>query len=131
MRKVNQDAYFYQKDFAGIKNLWCLGVMDGHGVNGHMVSAFVKANMPVILQYLMKGATVPDLVLQNNKIVNKKGKGKSSLGGNQPNNGFLPSIAGRGSGAVKSRENSSEKHNMPTADGWLVNNPELRDKHVA
>ena len=31
MRKVNQDAYYYTKDFAGIKNLWCLGVMDGLG----------------------------------------------------------------------------------------------------
>jgi serine/threonine protein phosphatase PrpC len=42
MRKVNQDAYFYQKDLAGMQNLWMIGVMDGHGVNGHQVSAFVK-----------------------------------------------------------------------------------------
>ena len=62
MRKVNQDAYFYQKDFAGIPNLWALGVMDGHGVNGHQVSAFVKTNLPLILQHLIKGASVSDLV---------------------------------------------------------------------
>ena len=42
MRKVNQDAYYYQKDLAGIPELWMIGVMDGHGVNGHQVSAFVK-----------------------------------------------------------------------------------------
>ena len=62
MRKVNQDSFIYSKDFAGIKNLWMLGVMDGHGVNGHQVSAFVKTNMPLILQHLLKGATASDLV---------------------------------------------------------------------
>ena len=62
MRKVNQDAFVYQKDFGGIKNLWMLGVMDGHGVNGHQVSAFVKNSLPVILQHLMKGASPSDIV---------------------------------------------------------------------
>ncbi len=42
MRKVNQDSYLILKDFASIKNLWMLGVMDGHGVNGHSVSQYVK-----------------------------------------------------------------------------------------
>jgi len=42
MRKTNQDSYLIQKDFSGMKNIWMLGVMDGHGVNGHLASQFVK-----------------------------------------------------------------------------------------
>ena len=49
MRKVNQDSYCILKDFAGIKDLWMLGVMDGHGVNGHNVSQYVKTNLPLML----------------------------------------------------------------------------------
>ena len=82
MRKVNQDAFVYQKDFAGMKNLWMLGVMDGHGVNGHQCSAFVKASLPAILQHLIKGASTSDLAYHNNKIVNKRNKNKSGLSGN-------------------------------------------------
>jgi len=42
MRKSNQDQQLILKDFAGIENLWMMGVMDGHGVNGHLVSNYVK-----------------------------------------------------------------------------------------
>ena len=38
MRKVNQDSYFIQKDYAGLRGLWAFGVMDGHGIYGHTVS---------------------------------------------------------------------------------------------
>lgn len=38
MNKVNQDSLLILKDFASINKLWMLGVMDGHGVNGHYVS---------------------------------------------------------------------------------------------
>jgi len=56
MRKVNQDSFVVQKNFNGINDLWMMGVMDGHGVNGHQVSSFVKINLPIILQHLMNGA---------------------------------------------------------------------------
>ena len=42
MRKPNQDSYYVQKDFGGIKGLWAFGVMDGHGIQGHLVSQYVK-----------------------------------------------------------------------------------------
>jgi len=38
MRKVNQDSYILLKDFAAVNNLWMMGVLDGHGANGHLVS---------------------------------------------------------------------------------------------
>lgn len=38
MTKPNQDASMVIKDFASIPKLWMIGVMDGHGINGHLVS---------------------------------------------------------------------------------------------
>ena len=35
MRKVNQDSYCIHRDLGNVQGLWVLGVMDGHGVNGH------------------------------------------------------------------------------------------------
>jgi serine/threonine protein phosphatase PrpC len=38
-----------------MKNIWMLGVMDGHGVNGHHASQYVKTHLPLILQNLISG----------------------------------------------------------------------------
>jgi serine/threonine protein phosphatase PrpC len=46
------------KDLAGIKGLWMLGVMDGHGANGHLVSDLVKKNLPNILANLINGTDI-------------------------------------------------------------------------
>jgi serine/threonine protein phosphatase PrpC len=37
------------KNLSGIEGLWMFGVCDGHGINGHLVSDFVKKNLPKIL----------------------------------------------------------------------------------
>lgn len=44
--KPNQDAFICVRDLAKIPGLWMFGVCDGHGLNGHMVSAFVKKALP-------------------------------------------------------------------------------------
>ena len=58
--KKNQDSEFFHKNFAKIKNAFAFGVLDGHGVNGHLVSSFVKnhyvSNLELcVLQSLRKG----------------------------------------------------------------------------
>ena len=40
--KKNQDAEFSIKNFDRIKNAYFFGVLDGHGINGHLVSDYVK-----------------------------------------------------------------------------------------
>jgi serine/threonine protein phosphatase PrpC len=65
MRKVNQDSLIVSKDFANMKDLYMIGVMDGHGVFGHNVSQFVKVNLPLILQNLIKGVPRSELALNN------------------------------------------------------------------
>lgn len=43
---TNQDASIVIKNFANIQNVWYLGIFDGHGINGHNVSNFIKQNIP-------------------------------------------------------------------------------------
>lgn len=45
-KKNNQDNYLTCQDFAGGKNQWLFGVFDGHGPNGHDVSAHIKRSLP-------------------------------------------------------------------------------------
>jgi serine/threonine protein phosphatase PrpC len=55
VKKINQDSSIIVKDLAGVKGLWMFGVMDGHGVNGHLVSELVRKNLPGILSNLING----------------------------------------------------------------------------
>ncbi len=48
--KQNQDAYFVTKDFNGLKGVYLFGVLDGHGINGHLVSEYVKKRFPINLE---------------------------------------------------------------------------------
>jgi serine/threonine protein phosphatase PrpC len=40
--KVNQDSYIILPNLNGYQECWMLGVFDGHGINGHLVSDYVK-----------------------------------------------------------------------------------------
>ncbi len=55
VKKTNQDSHVEIKDLAGIKGLWMFGVMDGHGINGHFVSDFVRKHLPSVLSNLIEG----------------------------------------------------------------------------
>ena len=57
-RKTNQDTYIIEKNVNGILNFNILGVLDGHGENGHFASQFVSRyviyrikNHPLIKKY--------------------------------------------------------------------------------
>ena len=53
-KKVNQDNYFIFKNFVqGFENIY-MGVCDGHGYYGHEVSGFIKENLPMDLNHLLK-----------------------------------------------------------------------------
>ena len=42
LKKTNQDSYISEKKINGVLNFNLFGVLDGHGVNGHHASQFVK-----------------------------------------------------------------------------------------
>ena len=42
LTKINQDTYVLERNINGVLNFNIFGVLDGHGVNGHLASQFVK-----------------------------------------------------------------------------------------
>ena len=49
---VNQDIVFINPNFLLIKNFYFFGVCDGHGINGHYVSSYIKQIFPAYLNYI-------------------------------------------------------------------------------
>jgi serine/threonine protein phosphatase PrpC len=54
-KKNNQDAYIIVPNLGGVKGKYIFGVCDGHGVNGHDVSAYVKEMLPRYIGDLLVG----------------------------------------------------------------------------
>eukprot|EP00826_Nyctotherus_ovalis_P037380 TRINITY_DN3403_c0_g4_i1.p1 TRINITY_DN3403_c0_g4~~TRINITY_DN3403_c0_g4_i1.p1 ORF type:complete len:329 (+),score=81.58 TRINITY_DN3403_c0_g4_i1:805-1791(+) len=48
--KQNQDSFITIKDFNAISNAFLFAVLDGHGVNGHLASSYVKRRFPINLE---------------------------------------------------------------------------------
>ena len=67
-KDFNQDIAFLEKNFAGNNSYLYLAVCDGHGVEGHEVSAFIKRSLP---KELSNSLYNKDL-LTNDKNVKKK-----------------------------------------------------------
>ena len=44
--KTNQDSYIMHNNFCQMKESAFYAICDGHGVNGHLVSGFVKEMLP-------------------------------------------------------------------------------------
>ena len=49
---VNQDEVFLYNNFLLIKNLYLFGVCDGHGIQGHYISSYLKDIIPSYLNYI-------------------------------------------------------------------------------
>ena len=49
---VNQDVVFLNPNFLLVKNLYLFGICDGHGIQGHYVSNFIKNILPSYLNYI-------------------------------------------------------------------------------
>lgn len=56
--KINQDSYIIIENFM-MKDRYLFGVCDGHGVNGHFVSDFIKEILPENIEYFfLKSKTI-------------------------------------------------------------------------
>jgi len=53
-KKYNQDSYFINKNFTNDVDSMFFSVCDGHGLNGHEVSKFLKRVLPLILSNELK-----------------------------------------------------------------------------
>lgn len=54
LKKNNQDNYFHYKNFLGDRGQMYLGVCDGHGMNGHDVSLFLRNTLPHVMEDELK-----------------------------------------------------------------------------
>ena len=48
-QKINQDNFFIEKNFLEEKEQFFLGVCDGHGENGHLISSYISKCLPNFL----------------------------------------------------------------------------------
>ena len=64
----NQDSYFYYKDYMLIKNLILLGVCDGHGKFGYLISDKLSILFPSYFLYII----MEDFLIKENKDINKE-----------------------------------------------------------
>ncbi len=64
-KKLNQDTYFIFKNFGNNFSNIYMGVCDGHGYFGHEVSGFIRENLPMNLNHLIKEK---NLNIQNDNL---------------------------------------------------------------
>lgn len=70
IQKINQDNFFIIKEFLGDQEQFYLGVCDGHGINGHLVSEYISKNMPNYLQDTSDESIIKSFNLTNNSLMN-------------------------------------------------------------
>jgi serine/threonine protein phosphatase PrpC len=116
VKKTNQDTHLEVKDLASLKGLWMFGVMDGHGVNGHHVSDYVRKHLPNVLASLIEGGNGYEAFNTRNSLVSGKKNFKKSV---HTRNNYLPSLIG-----------NIIPNNKEYGDSWLTEDPQIRDNHI-
>ena len=116
VKKTNQDTHLEVKDLANVKGLWMFGVMDGHGINGHHVSEYVRKHLPNVLTSLIEGGNGYDAFNSRNSLVSGKKGFKKSV---PTRNNYLPSLIG-------GIPNKNREHGY----SWITEDPQVRDKNI-
>ena len=70
-KKVNQDNYFIFKNFVQGFDYIFMGVCDGHGYYGHEVSGYIKENLPMDLNHMIKAQKLDVLKDDLSPIIKK------------------------------------------------------------
>ena len=70
VQKVNQDNFFIIKEFLGDAEQFFLGVCDGHGTNGHLVSEYISNNLPNYLKNISDESIINSFNFTNNSLIN-------------------------------------------------------------
>ena len=70
--KTNQDSYFIKENFLKNSNNFFLGVCDGHGEKGELVSRYVIAKLPEYIKDLNNDNITNNFKKINNEVFNSK-----------------------------------------------------------
>ena len=69
IQKINQDNFFIIKEFLGDEEQFFLGVCDGHGTHGHLVSEYISKIMPNYLQDTSDESIINSFNLTNKSLI--------------------------------------------------------------
>ena len=70
VQKINQDNFFIKKEFLGEQEQFLLGVCDGHGTYGHLVSEYITKTLPNFLRDNSDEAIISGFITTNNTLIN-------------------------------------------------------------
>ena len=69
IQKTNQDNFFIIKEFLGDEEQFFLGVCDGHGTYGHLISEYISKIMPNFLQDISDESIISSFKLTNKSLI--------------------------------------------------------------
>ena len=81
IQKINQDSFFIKKDFLNEPEQFFIGICDGHGIQGHLISDYVSKNIPSLLNDLSDESIKQAYLLIHNSLQNENNKIDSTLSG--------------------------------------------------
>ena len=73
-KKINQDNFFIEKNFLNEKNQFFIGICDGHGEQGHLISSYISKCLPNFLADISDKNIISSFnslnqnIVQNSKI---------------------------------------------------------------
>ena len=69
IQKTNQDSFFIEKDFLDSPEHFFLGVCDGHGINGHLISDFISNTLPLNINSPSPSSITSGFLQTNNDLI--------------------------------------------------------------
>ena len=81
IQKINQDNFFIKKDFLNIPENFYIGICDGHGMQGHLISEYVSKNLPNSLNDTNDESIKNAYLSMQSSLQNENSKIDSSLSG--------------------------------------------------
>ncbi|CAI2376343.1 unnamed protein product [Moneuplotes crassus] len=89
-KKVNQDSYIVKPNISGQEDTWMFSILDGHGIDGHLVSDYAKNQLVDEFELYMK----QDFKRKLSATGKQRRKSKNGLRGSQ-NLHFMHSLSKR------------------------------------
>ena len=68
-KKINQDNFFIEKNFLDEKDQFFIGICDGHGEQGHLISSYISKCLPNFLADTSDKSIISSFISLNQNIV--------------------------------------------------------------
>ena len=70
IKQKNLDSFFLKKNFLEKEENFLIGICDGHGIYGDLISQYISQNLPSFIKNSSKGKIVKAFIDINNSLVN-------------------------------------------------------------